>query len=45
MLDMRAAEKVGCVAPVKSLSALPSAEPFELITLARTAAAPDCPEC
>jgi hypothetical protein len=44
MLDIRAVEKLGCDAPVKSSSALPSTEPFELITLARTAAAPDCPE-
>jgi hypothetical protein len=44
MLDISALEKVGCVEPVKSLSALPSTEPFELMTLARTEAAPDCSE-
>jgi hypothetical protein len=44
MLDMSAVEKIGCGAPVKSLSALPSTEPFELMMLARTVAAPDCPE-
>src|SRR3984957_4029739 len=44
MLDMSAVEKIGCGAPVKSLSALPSTEPFELMTLARTEAAPDWSE-
>jgi hypothetical protein len=44
MLDNKAIEKVGCVAPVKSLRALPSASPFELMTAARTAEAPDCSE-
>jgi len=44
MLDIRAVEKIGCGAPVKSLSALPRTEPFELMMLARTVAAPDCPE-
>ena len=44
MLDIRAVEKIGCVEPVKSLSALPNTEPFELITPARMVAAPDCPE-
>jgi hypothetical protein len=44
MLDIRAVEKVGSDEPVKSLSALPSTEPFELMTLARTVAAPDCSE-
>ena len=44
MLDMSAVEKVGCVAPVKSLSALPKSEPFELMILESTADAPDCSE-
>ena len=44
ILDIRAVEKIGCSVPVKSLSALPSTEPFELMMLERTAAAPDCSE-
>ena len=43
-LDNRAVEKICVGAPVKASSALPNAEPFELITPARTAAAPDWPE-
>src|ERR1700685_3546148 len=43
-LDNRAVEKTCVGAPVKALSSLPNAEPFELITPARTAAAPDWPE-
>jgi len=41
MLDMSAVEKRGWGAPVKSLRALPRAEPFELMMPARTDAAPD----
>ncbi len=44
MLDIKAVEKIGWGAPVKSLRALPSTEPFELMMLARTVAAPDCCE-
>jgi hypothetical protein len=44
MLDMSAVENSCCGAPLNELSALLSTDPFELMTSARTAAAPDCCE-
>jgi hypothetical protein len=44
MLAISALEKVGWDAPVKAFIESPRMEPFELMMLARTDAAPDCCE-